>query len=188
MGWTTTFREPGMSDRAFFEREFTAFGSGRREILACATVRNVFYAAVRENGPIPEGGGKLGEVWALVVLMQRTRGVMNFGYKDMSESMGPVEAKAPASVLDQLTPTTNEYALEWRRRCREAIAYRAALPKVKRGDTVTFARPLTFGNGATVSTFTFLERTTFRAEEGNAFVCRIPKWRDRAHTVTQAAR
>jgi hypothetical protein len=100
MGWTFYHRPAGESDRAHFERELLA--NTDYEIVECATVNSVFYAAVRTK--------TTAEVWALVVLTQRARGHHNFGYKDLDETMGPVQAIAPATVLNALTPTDNDYA------------------------------------------------------------------------------
>jgi len=100
MGWTTLHRDPGTTDREFFETEFPTTLARDGEILACATVRNVFYAAVRTR--------ESGQVWALVVLLRRSRAGVgswyNFGYKEMDERMGPAEARCPARVLDLLSP------------------------------------------------------------------------------------
>jgi len=65
MGWTTLHRNPGMSDREFFETEFPNALTRDGEILACATVGRVFYAAVRTR--------ESGQVWALVVLLHRAQ-------------------------------------------------------------------------------------------------------------------
>jgi len=40
-----------------------------------------------------------------------------WGYKDMDETAGPVADHAPALILDVLTPTSAEFALNWRHRC-----------------------------------------------------------------------
>lgn len=40
-----------------------------------------------------------------------------FGYKDMDDGMGPVEAECPEAILQLLTPTESSYALAWRTRC-----------------------------------------------------------------------
>ncbi len=72
--------------------------------------------------------GAGGEVFALVCLVRRNPKSTDghaFGYKDMSESMGPWEDGCPAKILDLLTPTTSEYALDWRAlpgEVREALA------------------------------------------------------------------
>lgn len=64
----------------------------------------------------------------------------------LDEGMGPCEAKCPTSILDLLGPARNEYAAEWRKRCRawNALARR---PRPKPGDTIILAEPITFTDG-----------------------------------------
>ena len=45
----------------------------------------------------------------------------NFAYKDMDESYGPCQCDCPKGILDLLSPTENEYALQWRKACYENI-------------------------------------------------------------------
>lgn len=190
MGWTGTNRMPGMTDKEFFEREFPTMLGKTGSIVACATVRDsldgtpVFYAAVRNNDDAPY---KPGETWALIILIHRGRGEYGFQYKEMDENMLPV-AEAPAAVLDALSDTDHVDALIWRGRCRTFAAAKAAKvaarPPVRRGDTVTFARPLTFADGIQRQVFTFVQRTTF-TDGVTRF--RISNWRNREYTVGRAA-
>ncbi len=176
MGWTSLHRAPGTSDRQWVTDNLLLKGM---EIVACATKRGVFYAAVRNGRDVVPSG----YTWALVVLMQRNpRSHYNFTYKDMDETMGPSYYDAPAAVLDALSPTDSEWANQWRETCRKALERRASLPAVKRGDVVRFAHPLTFRNGRTLSELTFVERTTFKAD---TFMCKVPNWRRMAYTVVQ---
>lgn len=156
-------------------------------IVECASIRNgygetVFYAAVQNNETASYAPG---ETWAMVVLMWRGRGDFNFTYKEMSETMGPGDHDAPANVLDALTPTDNEWANEWRQACREKIAKKAAAPKVKPGDTVRFERPFSFSDGVDRDTFTVVQRSTLRGQDGT--LVRIPNWRRQAFTVVGKA-
>jgi hypothetical protein len=141
------------TDRDHFSREL--FRDSDYEIVECTTVRRVFYAAVRTKST--------SEVWALIVLVHRNPGSeFNFTYKDMSETMGPVEASAQAKVLDALSPTTNEYALEWRQKCRDRLTSRAAirsrLKAVQVGSIIRVPRPLRFTDGREASRFECLDR------------------------------
>lgn len=143
MGWTYLTRNSGMTDREFFQREW----SSDTVILDCATVNNTFYAAT-ENRRIP------GKVTAAVILVRRCRGVYNFGYKDMDENMGPCESKCPERILNLLTETESAFAIEWRARCRNYANSRAKLRQLKPGDVVTLASPMTFGGGMPSSRLT----------------------------------
>ncbi|MEV4078695.1 hypothetical protein AB0J43_00180 [Nonomuraea fuscirosea] len=96
MGSTSTHREPGMTDREFMEGELPNALIKQGQILDCAAVRGVFYAAVQDK--------RSGKVWALVVLIKRSRGYFNCTYKEMEERDGPVEAHCPVRILDLLSP------------------------------------------------------------------------------------
>lgn len=169
MGWSYMHREPGQTTREFMSREF---GTGLT-IVDSAMVGSVWYAAARIE--------RTGAVTALVVLTARARGTYNFGYKDMSESMGPCYHDCPARILDRLTPTDSDYANEWRAACRAKLAR----PMPVLGDRVTFAHPLTFTGGDVLDTFVYAGGNDFRGVTGGRY--RITGWKDREFTVTRAA-
>jgi hypothetical protein len=61
------------------------------------------------------------ETFAIICLVKWNPGARSgeeFGYKDMSETMGPYHYDCPASILDLLGPPGNEYAANWREACR----------------------------------------------------------------------
>lgn len=180
MGSTGTFRPRGMTDIEFFSKEL---GEGR-EIIAhggshtSGEWSRVFYAAVRN----PDG-----LVWPLVVLIKQgsSRSYINFYYKEMDDTVGPNEAQCPANVLDLLSPTTSEYALEWRARCRAHIEYRKSLPKLKRNDTVHFEKTWYFTNGESTNDLFFIERNRFKTPGGTGV--RLPQiWREYSHEKVTA--
>lgn len=116
MGWTVVdHRSAGEGHEEFFAREILG---EHQEILASAHIGGTFYAAVREQ--------RSGEAWALVVLTTGRAGA-RFGWKEMEESMGPVESECPAHILDLLSPTADEHALAWRARCRARLERLAAV-------------------------------------------------------------
>jgi len=86
-------------------------------------------------------------VWADVILFRFTR--TDYMKKDIEESMGPGEDDCPLRILKLLTPTTKEYALDWRKRCYERIALSkfkmkagaVFVHKAKPSDTVTLICP-----------------------------------------------
>jgi hypothetical protein len=91
--------------------------------------------------------------------------------------MGPAEDRCPACILDLLTEPSNDWAREWRGRCRA----RLAKPRPRKGQTVAFAKPLTFTNRETHSSFTYQGGSRFRAENGCE--CRIRCWQELDFTV-----
>jgi hypothetical protein len=150
MGWLFYHRPKGESDRDHFA---TKLGDPK-EILACTTIRNVFYAAVRDK--------RDDEVFALVILIRRQRGEFNFGYKDMDEAMGPGVAECPVGILDLLTPTDNKIANQWRRQCREHAAAVADARRRARavvdGTVIVIDHPLTFEGHGEADTFRCVKR------------------------------
>lgn len=113
---------------------------------------------------VPVQMSKVGSTWYIAaqhegittafVILTHTSG--GWSYKDMDENMGPVEAKAPASLIRKLTPTSNEYALKWRQNCMD----HAARPKFKLGDRIRLTHPVYFKKDVPVSEFLVSEYQT----------------------------
>lgn len=150
MGWLFMSSLKGHAGpREYLDAQFThETEMAKTRVLRSALVSTrTYYAAVeciRADRPR--------EVVAVVCLVKynpRDREGYIFGYKGMDEGMGPCEAACPAAVLDLLTPTENEHALDWRARCRSALAKRAAKPRLLNGLTIVFAQPIAFADGRT---------------------------------------
>lgn len=112
MGWTyfcgnLELKDGKIDRKATMTREIEKYG--RTKVLKCSVVNGVYYAACQTVGKP--------DVWAIVCLTRASERFLEFGYKDMDETMGPFESKCPKSIIDMLTPTTSEWANEWRRRC-----------------------------------------------------------------------
>ena len=134
--------------RAYLDDQFSYENeSVRSTVLRSALVKmRTYYAAVEQIRP-----EKPREVFAVVCLVRynpRDAEGYIFGYKDMTEHMGPCEAECPAAILDLLTPTDAEYAITWRERCRAAISVRVRHPRLRNGWTLVFEEPITFTDGA----------------------------------------
>jgi hypothetical protein len=177
MGWTSTHREPGISNVDFFA---DLLGERHRILAHHTDGRSAFYAAVENIAT--------GEVWALVVMTQWTRDHLNFTYKDMDDSCGPTIAAAPAKILDRLSPTDHKYAVEWRARCRQRLERRAAAAAaLVDGATVQLAKPLKFSDGSTRDTFTYRRRGHLSGLYDGHTRYRIPGWRDMDLVITAPA-
>jgi len=120
MGWTYAFERP-TDPKAELDGLLTwSDARGRRRVLDSAIVRlRVYYAAVEHIAP---DGTR--QVWAAVFLVDFRRGAdgLAFGYKDMTEHMGPVESECPERILRRLTPLSDAedpqgWARAWRERC-----------------------------------------------------------------------
>lgn len=177
MGWTSFEVTKGRKTADVIAEEF----GSNYEIVEHATKGRAFYAAVRRKDT--------GRTFAAVVLVNRRSNgrwapTVEFAYKDQTESMGPVDAEAPAKVLDALDPvedlyegSSREWAAKWRQRCRENIARREQAAQVTPGTRVRFAQPMEFTDGVSRQEFTFEGRSIFRADDGARV--RITSWRTR---------
>ena len=115
MGWTFFHREPGLKTLDVFKKEF---GAG---VLDGSSNGGQFYMVYQAKE------GKL----AIVCLIQYRRfDTFNFGYKDMSEDMGPFYYNCPERILKQLDPLEKLWlpnswpyneAKKWREKCWENI-------------------------------------------------------------------
>ena len=165
MGWTsyeaTYFKKNGDIDRkaecdAYFMRD----NAGHYKVLKSSMKGTVYYAAVTtltkyigkdENRKsmyesIPEDKQ---EVWAAVFLTRTEEG-RYFHYKDQDETAGPCEDHCPKCILDLLSNTDHELALDWRKRCRKNIQKSNKLSKLdrlKNGSVIRFPSILSFTNG-----------------------------------------
>lgn len=133
---------------AYLDDQFTYEKEGvRSTVLRSALVKKrTYYAAVEQLRP-----GQEREVFAIACLVRynpRDREGYIFGYKDMTEHMGPCEAECPAAILDLLTPIDAEYAVAWRERCRAAVASRTARPRLRNGWTLVSEEAVRFADGS----------------------------------------
>lgn len=152
MGWLTMpFTSMGghASAKAYLDDQFTYTrtvdgGTSGLRVLASSCAQNrTYYAAAQlmTNG----AGGEVFAIICKVIWNPRSKTGEQFGYKDMTESMGPCEDNCPRHILDLLTPTDREHALDWRRRCAENLKRRSR--KVADGDRIRLHEPLTFLDG-----------------------------------------
>ena len=70
------------------------------------TDHNVIYTAIIHPN---------GKIFGMVSLVDIANN--EIFWKDIDESMGPVEDEAPKSIIQMLSETTEEYANNWRVRC-----------------------------------------------------------------------
>lgn len=67
---------------------------------------------------------KLKFVILYLISGSRTGGDYGYAVKEIDEFMGPVEIDCPVELLDMTTEPTEGYAIEWRKRVREAAEAR----------------------------------------------------------------
>jgi hypothetical protein len=195
MGWTTCQDAP--SDmHAWMTKELgwtASDGSKKNTVLDTAVVAlTEVYAAVETR----HADGTR-EVWAAVFQVKfmrrsddgRSRNFdgSKFGYKDQSEHMGPRQTRCPTRILDLLTPTDHEYAIEWRNSCR-AYHERQQLNKLENDEIIRFAEPLRFRHmDDAYDTFRIVKKgnsvkfVALDTQDGHsAFHCSITGYKDRA--------
>ena len=156
MGWTFTHKEKATSVKAFFENNFNnhSVESGNTyKVLDCKVVgMKTAYLAVEVKK------AEKVEVFAVVCLLDyKSKNHFNFGYKDMSEDMGPYYYDAPKSILDLLTPTTNENSIKWRANCVEVISKNEIKKSLKKGDVIEFNREFSFKGYGKASVFNVID-------------------------------
>lgn len=127
MGWTSTtarhYTENGKVDRKTECDNLYTWEDERRanKVLKSSVRGSVYYAAVQTTDKLTGQS----EAFAVVCLTStRWDGGFNFGYKGMTEDMGPCEDDCPKGILDLLTATESKYAKEWRERCRAKLRRR----------------------------------------------------------------
>ena len=138
---------------------------------AAAKVTNTGGTPVEDATYVTDEDGSI--TFAAVFLTRYDDGC--WGYKDMEESAGPVESRAPVRLLAQLSELKDpdSYAHAWRQRCRNW----AAIPDYDEGDRIRLAAPVTLSDGSTCQTVTVThyrrgrqKRRCYRIEETGGLV------------------
>lgn len=134
MGWTSYHAKHYKNGKVDRKAECDAYfmeglNAGYYDVLKSSMVGSVYYAAVKplkrynKANEIVDIPKEEQYVFAAVFLTSiDTKDYWNFSYKNMDESYGPCNYDCPKGILDLLTPTTSEYANEWRKKCYENIA------------------------------------------------------------------
>ena len=151
MGWTSyralNYRKDGTIDRraecdAYF---MEGLNRGHYRVEKSTMVGSVYYAAVTSlkkyvgndrYEDLPEDDQFTFAVVFLTIVDMKD--YYNFSYKDMDESCGPFSYDCPESILKLLSPTDNEFALNWRKKCREHLQKRKTLKNAPIGTTIEF--------------------------------------------------
>ena len=135
MGWTSycaTHYKNGKVDRKaecdnIFNDNMVSWGDdhkviGKYEVLKSSMVGSTYYAAVKKTKFATETEPEVSYVFGAVCLTSTNmKDYYNFAYKDMDESCGPYQCDCPKGILDLLSPTESEYALQWRKQCYENL-------------------------------------------------------------------
>lgn len=154
MGWTGMhtdyYDKRGNVDRKMACRaEYSRYGC---EVLKDSIRGSVYYAAVKH----PDG-----HVFGLVMhTIVNNDDYYNFSYKDIDEGMGPHDYDCPIGILNLLSDTDNEFALEWREKCR-----------AKQGRPAKSALPV-----GTIISFTFNDKEMIAVKRAPAYQFKRTWW------------
>lgn len=175
MGWLfyTDKRLQGHAqERAEIERICTNDNEDMTQIpVRLSKVGSTWYVAVTttpkpgrtvsQSSFVPDADGSY--TFGAVFLVSYDQGC--FGYKDMVETMGPAEARAPLDLISLLSELTDPdcYAHGWRKKCADW----AAIPSYKEGDEIRLREPVKLTSGATVQTV----RRTHYMRRGRKMTC-----------------
>ena len=184
MGWdythATHYTRKGDVDRKAEIDELYNWSDEKKavSVVKSCMVGSTYYAALRVTDKETGAFEVVGEV---VLTRSARRDYFNFGYKAMSETMGPCECSCPASILKLLSPTDDEWADGWRERCRKTIEDKkspGALKNLPIGAVIRF----TMHNGRTMelvkhqAAYQFKRPFWYCEETGRYMpVTRIPK-------------
>lgn len=141
MGWTGTRYSGPLTRQQRIEMAIEQEGYNyendirRMEVIDAALRGSTAYLACR----VQYKDGRPDEVIAAVILTSCDGAWFNT--KGMDEIMVPSYYQCPKRILDRLTPTENEYALEWRQHCRAALAYKDPLTTLPQGSVIRLHDP-----------------------------------------------
>ena len=182
MGWTGIQYFGGNRKEILQNEFFHETESVRQELIDCSlrgsTIYGIYRHTDKQTGKQDHEG--------IVILTSLKDGWLS--YKEMGESVGPYYFNPPISLLDKLDALgepCNEFAREWRTKCREFHKKHNFSKKVAEGSLIKFAKPLNFGHFQE-DTFRLLKdgkRTLFRTKANT--LCRISKWKTREFTIIE---
>jgi len=173
VGWTGIYMIDHTSRKACLDDEFSRYYN----VVKSSMVGTTYYGALQNKDKT--------ETFAMVCLTSVDG--MELCYKDMTEHELPYYFDCPKSILNLLTPTTYENAVEWRKTCWEKHEKKSKKPIAKIGDTIKFDTPISFQGGEKLDTFTLTKYGTQTVFEHKNQLYRIRKWREKSFQVLQKA-
>ncbi|GAW36932.1 hypothetical protein RA2_04007 [Roseovarius sp. A-2] len=179
MGWLfyTDGRVQTYADEKAEIARLCTFEADRRrtELVKACKVGTTWYAAAKvtnlDGTPVEDADGSI--TFGAVFLTRYDDGY--WGYRDMEESAGPNESRAPLGLIGLLSNLKEEgsYAHAWRQRCRDW----ASIPDYEEGDKIRLAAPVTLTDGSTCQIVTAThyrrgrqKRRCYRIEETGGLV------------------
>lgn len=184
MGWTSEYVRFTGKDTKEIKKYFLELWNSETkfEALDYSKVGNTIYMAVRNL--------ETDHVFASIILISFEDGELF--YKDMTDSAGPCRYDCPKRILNKLTPTDSEYAIEWREKCFEKHEQHKASSSLGHGAVIQFPSTISFTDDFESSKFILLKegrRTVFAPYTDQESLknvrgyYQIRKWKDRSPEV-----
>jgi hypothetical protein len=170
MGWTFTNKSSSVKVADFFKAEWkdTIFHA-----VKVINMQEVYMACSNKREP--------DTIFAVVCLLNyQPKEYMNFGYKDMDESMHPYYYNCPESILKLLSPTDKQNAIAWRAECQKRIDNKKSKAKFTKGSIIRFSKPIQFNSNLNIDAFRVSSMKPMRflnaSHYGDYHLYRLPKW------------
>lgn len=141
MGWTSYKISKATTTDEALRREFTR-ADGLCEVIDSATVGSTWYGIIKRTH------NSAAVYFGMVCLTERRDNFprslyVDFSFKDISEDCGPFYYDAPLRILDkldELAPNPAPMAADWRAKCRESRAAKAAKERARRESRAQLAK------------------------------------------------
>lgn len=135
MGWTWYIANNYKKGKIDRKKEIDdMWNNDRTQVVRSCLKDTTYYAAIKNINT--------NEVFAIVYLTKIDG--YEFGYKDMDETEEPYYYDCPKSILKELSPTDNELANSWRKKCYANIERKKTelnLNKLPIGTKIKFTLP-----------------------------------------------
>ena len=175
MGWYYT----NGASKADIIAEITAQSITNGEVVARVVKKSVQGNVLW----LVEEGRNPGEAWGdnpkrqIMCYLLNNSGGEGYGYKPISESMGPSEASCPIKFLDLAPEPNSTYSHDWRGRVREYHRRQSVIKSLAGGDTITFENEFDYGHYGKVKVFDVadIKKRHFYGQrsDGGHFLCRL---------------
>ena len=186
MGWTYFAKPKGVKAIEAIKRSFGDDWCAKHIIAASATLGAVHLVGKFHDPDsevyVPDADGMIRQIIVVKTNnVPKAKDGYNFGYKDMTESMGPYGCECAPSIIEAASPlkpkpdvwpeySSLKSAYQYRERSLAMAKAKAAKKALKVGTKIKLAQPLSFG-GAMLDEFV-VERCRVRGRKGQSTVFR----------------
>ena len=143
MGWTSYLVHGKVNRKVECDNLYA--NEKHMKLLKSALVGSTYFAAIRfikefdellgDYVDVPEQDQKV-KAFIILTSIKTDHSGTWFSYKDMSEECGSYDYQCPDSILNLLTPTSSQYANDWRNGCRRYQQKKKDLRKAPYGTRI----------------------------------------------------